>query len=552
MNLRVGLAVIGAVDIQGMMEAYGTVTLPAESLLAPADVAATAGDGEVSLSWTPVDGATGYKVFQSAASDSYGGKIATVTDAVYRVTGLTNGTTYYFAVKAYDTVSESVYSNQIGATPVAVPPPSGNGGSGGNTVEDTGVDVLVNGKAEKAGTMEMTQRDGQTVATVAIDPAKLADKLAAEGQHAVVTIPVNVESDVVIGELNGEMVKNMEDSQAVLEIKTEKATYTLPAQQINIDAISGQIGRSVDLQDIKVQIEIAASTDATVQIVENAAAEGSFAIVVPPLDFKVSAVYGDTVVDVDRFNAYVERTIAIPEGVDPNKITTGVVVDPDGTARHVPTKVVLIDGKYYAKINSLTNSTYSVVWHPLEFSDVADHWAKEAVNDMGSRMVVKGVGDGLYDPDEDVTRAEFAAIVVRGLGLKPVQEAAPFPDVSAADWYGSAVATAYSYHLISGFEDGTFRPDDNVTREEAMVIVAKAMEITGLKGQFPVQPADETLQRFTDAADISGWALDSIVNSVQAGVVSGRNDARLAPKGNMTRAEVAMIVQKLLQKADLI
>src|SRR5690606_12973835 len=112
---------------------------------------------------------------------------------------------------------------------------------------------------------------------------KLEDKLAEEGQGAVVTIPVNINSDVVVSELNGQMVKNMEDKQAVLEIKTDKATYTLPAQQINISDISDQVGKSVALQDIKIQIEIAVPTADTIKIVENAAEKGTFTIVAPPI-----------------------------------------------------------------------------------------------------------------------------------------------------------------------------------------------------------------------------------------------------------------------------
>jgi len=531
------------------------------NLLAPTNITATPGDGTVLVKWTAVEGATQYRLYQSTNSDEYGNRIATVTDAVYQVTGLTNGTTYYFSLKSVNdiTVQESVYSAKVSATPSAVtPPPTDNGGGGGGgggtpaAADDSGVDVLVNGKAERAGTLTKSQRNGQTVSTIIVDPEKLAAKLAAEGQHAVVTIPISTQSDVVIGELNGEMVKSMEGKQAVLEIRTDKATYTLPAEQINIDAISAQIGKSVALQDIKVQIEIAISPVDTVKVVENAADKGSFTIVLPPMDFKVTAVYGDTTVEVATFNVYVERMIAIPEGVDANRITTGIVVEPDGTSRHVPTKVVMIDGNYYAVINSLANSTYSVVWHPLEFTDVANHWAKDAVNNMGSRMVVSGIGNGLYNPDEAITRAEFAAIIARGLGLKPVQDTAPFLDVSAGDWYGDAVATAYSYDLISGFEDGAFRPNDKITREQAMIIIAKAMMITGLKDKLPVQSADEVLQRFTDWTDASGWALSSIASNIQAGVISGRDSAALAPRAYITRAEVAAMIQNLLQKSDLI
>jgi hypothetical protein len=559
------LETVGVIG-QGSLSNHVEVTDVALNLLAPTNVTATPGDGTVLVKWTAVDHATGYWVYQSTDSGQYGNRVATVTDAVYQVTGLTNGTTYYYSLKSVNDVmvQESVYSAMVSATPNAViTPPTDNGGndnndnSGGSSgsapeIDDSGVDVLVNGKVEKAGTLTKSQRSGQTLSTIVVDPEKLAAKLAEEGQHAVVTIPVNTQSDVVVSELNGEMVKSMEGKQAVLEIRTDKATYTLPAEQINIDAISAQIGQSVALQDIKVRIEIATSPADTVRVVENAADKGSFTIVLPPMDFKVTAVYGDTTVDVATFNAYVERMIAIPEGVDPNRITTGVVVEPDGASRHVPTKVVLIDGKYYAVINSLTNSTYSVVWHPLEFTDVANHWAKDAVNNMGSRMVVSGVGDGLYNPNEDITRAEFAEIIVRGLGLKPIQETVSFPDVSASAWYSSAVATAHSYKLISGFEDGTFRPGDKITREQAMMVIAKAMEITGLKGKLPVKSVDEVLQQFTDRADASNWALGSILHNIQAGVVTGRSSTVLAPRANITRAEVAAIVQNLLLKSDLI
>ncbi|WCN39674.1 cadherin-like beta sandwich domain-containing protein [Aneurinibacillus uraniidurans] len=439
---------------------------------------------------------------------------------------------------------------------------AGSGGGGGRSstpalpstpsVPNTGVEVLVNGEVENAGTATTTKVNGQTVTTITVDAKKIEEKLAAEGQHAVITIPVNDKSDVVVGEMTGQMVKNMEQKQAVVEIKTNNATYTLPAQQINIDAISDQIGKTVALQDIKIHIEIAKPTAGTVKVVENSAAKGEFMIVAPPLNFTVKGTYGDKTIDVSKFNAYVERTIALPEGIDPNKVTTGVVVDPDGTVRHVPTKIVVINGKYFAKVNSLTNSTYSVVWHLLEFKDVEHHWAKQAVNDMGSRMVISGTGNDLFHPDQDITRAEFAAIIVRGLGLKLENGPNPFADVKAVDWYSSSVQTAYKYNLISGFEDGTFHPMDRITREQATVIIAKAMKTTGLHAKLQAKEAEELLQPFTDAKKASEWAKSSLADCLQAGLVSGRNGKQLAPKEYITRAEVAAIVQRLLQKSEFI
>ncbi|QGQ97859.1 S-layer homology domain-containing protein [Paenibacillus psychroresistens] len=218
----------------------------------------------------------------------------------------------------------------------------------------------------------------------------------------------------------------------------------------------------------------------------------------------------------------------------------------------MPTKVVVIDSKYYAKVNSLTNSTYSIVWHPIVFEDVAQHWAKDAVNDMGSRMVIEGTGEGKFNPDQGMTRAEFAASIVRGLGLKPENGGTPFSDVKVTDWYSSAINVAYAYDLINGFEDGAFRPNDQITREQAMVIINKAMTITNLYAGLPDQSNDVILRPYMDATEASVWALSSIAKSVQSGIVSGRSSTQLAPKANISRAEVAALVKRLLQKSELI
>ncbi|WP_455749705.1 S-layer homology domain-containing protein [Paenibacillus chitinolyticus] len=534
---------------------------PATVPAAPTNVSAVAGNGEATVTFTaPTDNGgkpiTGYEVTASS-----GKVVVTGVASPIVITGLTNGTSYTFTVKAINGVGKSVPS----ADSNAIIPQTSTSGSrdpidtpsvpSTPTIPEktnTDADILVNGKVENAGTVTRTERNGQTVTTVFVDQKKLEDKFAAEGQNAVVAILVNNKSDVAVGSLNGQMVKNMEDKQAVLEIKTDRATYTIPAQQININAISEQVGKSVALQDIQVQIEISEPAADMVKVIENAAAKGTFTLVAPPLNFTVKGTYGDKTIEVSKFNAYVKRTIAVPDGVDPGKITTGIVVETDGTVRHVPTKIVVIGGKYYAQINSLTNSTYSLVWHPLEFGDVANHWAKQAVGDMGSRMVIDGTGNGMFSPDRDITRAEFAAIMVRGLGLKAENGATPFSDVKSTDWYSSVVNTAYAYQLISGFEDGSFRPMDKITREQAMVVLSKAMAITRLKDDLSVQSADAILRPYGDTAAVSAWALGSVADSVQAGIVSGRSGNELAPKDYITRAEIATIIRGLLQKSGLI
>ncbi|WP_083675897.1 S-layer homology domain-containing protein [Paenibacillus borealis] len=522
--------------------------------------------GIADLSVTAIaDGTLSYQWYSNAANSTTGGTPLTgETSAAFTAPTSAVGTTYYYVVVTNTDNSKtgektaSVTSSTAKVT-VVEPAPSTSAPTEtapsvptATSAPNTGVDVLVNGVAERAGIAVTSQIGDLKVITVTIDQKKLEDKLAAEGRGATVIVPVNAEANIVIGELNGQMIKNMENQQAKLVIQTKNASYTLPAIQINIDAVSQLIGSEVSLQDIKVQVKIATPAAEMAKLVQSESEKGAFELVAPPIDFTVTATYGGETVDVAKFNAYVERTIAIPEGVDPNRVTTAVVIDPDGTVRHVPTQVILNGGTYYAKINSLTNSTYSVIWHPISYKDVEHHWAKEAVNDMGSRMIINGIGNGDFDPDQDITRAEFAAIIVRGLGLKTDNSTIPFSDVKSADWYSSFISTAHSYNLINGFEDGTFRPLEKITREQAMVILAKAIKITGLKSNLQTNNGEELLSSFVDSSHVSAWAATSITDILQAGIVLGRSDHQLVPEAPISRAEVAVTVKRLLQKSGLI
>ncbi|MNO24362.1 Endo-1,4-beta-xylanase A precursor [compost metagenome] len=433
--------------------------------------------------------------------------------------------------------------------------PGNTNGNTGGTTSGTGVIteviVLVNGKQENAGTATTITSGTVKTTTIVVDPSKLQAKLDMEGNGAVITIPVTQDSNIFVGELNGQMIKNMENVSSTLVLQTNNASYILPAKEINIGAMAQQFGTGVKLEDIKLKITIGETSTTMSQVITGAASRGGFTLIAPALDFTITGTYGNSTVEISRFNAYVKRTVALPDGIDPNRITTGIVVDPDGTVRHVPTKIILKDGKYYAELNSLTNSSYSVVWHPLTFADVENHWAKDAVNDMGSRMVINGVNETTFNPNSDITRAEFAAIIVRGLGLKLGEGKTAFADVPAVAWYAGAVETASEYGLITGFEDGTFRPDAKITREQAMNIIAKAMKPTGLADRTGAADAESILASFIDAGSVGNWAKDSLALAVKAGLISGRSGNKLEAKSNVTRAEVAVLIQRLLQKSDL-
>ena len=142
---------------------------------------------------------------------------------------------------------------------------------------------------------------------------------------------------------------------------------------------------------------------------------------------------------------------------------------------------------------------------------------------MGSRMVVTGAGNNNFDPDRDITRAEFAAIIVRALGLEVGTDENKFNDVKSTDWYCGYIETTSSCGIITGYGNGTFGPNDKLTREQAMAMTARAMEITGLDSALTDSEIGTLLAGYTDSAAASGYARESIAACLKTGVVSGKS-----------------------------
>jgi len=429
---------------------------------------------------------------------------------------------------------------------------SSSGGTSGEAEQPTELPVIVDGKPQhQMATGSTVTENGQDSLTATLDAAQLSAQLAQEGDKPVVVVPIAANVGRVDAVLTGDAVKAMENKQATLEIQTLKGSYKLPMAEVAIDQVSNRLGANVKLADIVVHVGIAQSDAAAAQLLDTAADQGEFTVVLPPVDFTISASFNGKTVSVDQFSSYVQREIPLPEDAVPDQITTAIALNADGTTRHVPTYLISRDGSYYAIVNSLTNSTYALIWHPMTFADVEGHWSQDAVNDMASRLIVNGVDATHYQPDAAITRAEFAAIVVRALGLAANGQAAVFRDVKSDDWYAGAAAKAQEYGLIEGYADGTFRPGQRITREEATVMMARAMQLTGLNTSLDNAAMDDLLAAFEDGAEVSAWAKPAVAAAVERGVIAGSGN-KLLPSLPITRAETAAIVQRMLIEAKLI
>jgi hypothetical protein len=195
----------------------------------------------------------------------------------------------------------------------------------------------------------------------------------------------------------------------------------------------------------------------------------------------------------------------------------------------------------------VSSGSYAVMAYANRFSDIAGHWAEADIGWMGRRLLVNGAAPDAFKPDLPVTRAEFAAMLVRALGLRSVSNSSiyRFEDVGAGAWYYASVGAAAEAGLIDGVASDRFEPDALITREQMAVMIWRAYEYIDAAKRKDAKP--QQLERFADRAGISGWAAGAVALAAEAGFIQGTDSAVFDPQGRATRAQAATIMKRLLQ-----
>ena len=174
---------------------------------------------------------------------------------------------------------------------------------------------------------------------------------------------------------------------------------------------------------------------------------------------------------------------------------------------------------------------------PYPYLDVSeDSWYDQGVLAATKQGIMTGTGAGRFTPYGTMTRAMFATVLYRMAGQPPVTGENPFTDVAVGTWYTDAVIWAADENILEGYGRGAFGTNDPVTREQMVTLFWR------WSGKPDAQNAD--LSAFHDTDKISDWAKDAFAWAVSAGVISGKGNGLLDPKGTTTRAEVAQIIMR--------
>ncbi|MFC5529655.1 S-layer homology domain-containing protein [Cohnella yongneupensis] len=394
----------------------------------------------------------------------------------------------------------------------------------------------------------------ETVATV--DSNKLKDAFDSLQSSAVEVKSVTVEVDSDGGNVKVnlpssafvDVAKDM--PEAIVIVKTDFGDYQVPVKALGLQALALELG--VKVEEMTLSIEIDRVTGAAADQISTQASNNGLTLLSSTLDYRITANAKGKTVEVDGFgNTYVARSIILPGSIDPTK-ATAVVYDPvTGTFSFVPATFASSNGNTEVVIKRNGNSIYTVVSGSKSFADLNGHWARPDIELLASKRIIQGVTADSFEPNQSITRAEFVALLVRSLGLSSPSKPTTFSDVAQGDWYADAIGQAVDADIVKGYSDGTFRPNERITREQMAVLLSGALKYVNKSVQVG-DTQEAILGKYADNGSIGAWAKHSLAELLAAQIMKGTSATTIDPAAHATRAEAAVLIKRFMQYVQFI
>ncbi len=317
-----------------------------------------------------------------------------------------------------------------------------------------------------------------------------------------------------------------------VKVTTPTAAYNLPVELTTTKAVTSVLGLDpAKVSNVTVDVSISAPSVQTTATITNANPN----LVGKPVEFKVTAnVTGTdnktTSTEIHSFSNYVSREIVVPTGVDASTLTGGTFSN-NGEFTALPSTVVTVGSKTVIRIFSTTNSVYGLVQNKEVVSSAKGSWSEKAVNSLLTKQVISSS----FDINKATTRAEFAEMIVKALGIKAdTSKVVRYSDVASNEYV--YIATALG--IVSGKGDGVFAPNATITRAEMGMMILNANKYLGLT-------KTTELKTPTDIIALPNWA-SPVLKLMEYGIFKGYSDGSLKPNANITNAESAQVLYNAL------
>ncbi len=367
-----------------------------------------------------------------------------------------------------------------------------------------------------------------------------------------VTVISTANADEVRVQIPATVLQKAKEKGMPLGIDTLIGKYTLPLDTINLEEAAARLG--VKLEELTLSIVISRASEEDRNDLMGQLQPGQ-QMLADPIQFTVEVTApGGGKIEYSYFGgAYVERDLVLNKAANPRQAVGVVWNEAGGKFLPLPTLFETLDGKEYAAIFSRSNSLYTVLQSSKTFADIQNSWAKNDIELLSSKMLVNGKSANSFEPNCSITRAEFATLLVRALGLEEgVLQEGQFKDVDVNAWYAGAVATAVAENIITGYDGQLFKPTNNITREEIAVMIVRAARVAGIENNLSDAEQETYLARFGDQQSISPWAEKNVALAAKAGIINGMSNGDFSPRTNADRAQSAVMLKRFLEYINFI
>lgn len=280
--------------------------------------------------------------------------------------------------------------------------------------------------------------------------------------------------------------------------------------------------------------------------------------------FKEASVIGNKALNLEINAVTPEGKRASPQAVFTKKITVTFSLDGVDLSRVDKSKLSVyrqkqdgswefVGGRLSPDEKSFSFETdhlslYALLEFKNKFKDIKDHWARETIELMAMRLIARGISEDSFAPDQKLSRAQFAAFLVRALDVEEeTPQVRTFSDVPPDHWGYRAIEAAFREGLVAGTGAGRFEPERAIKREEMAAILAAVLKRNGIATTLTDTERDEVLKGYGDSDRISEWAKEGLAVCVSKGIIKGRAEAALVPLGSATRAEAVVVLENLLR-----
>jgi subtilisin family serine protease len=388
-------------------------------------------------------------------------------------------------------------------------------------------------KAEGESKVSVSYTQSGATVTVALPDDKVTEfieKSAAGGGDKVATIDVSAAANAVSAELPKAALTKLAEAKLAVEIKLAQGCVKLDSAAA--ESLTKQAGGN------SISVRLGAVETSSLDEGPRAAAEGAAAV----YDISVSSG-GKSVTRFDGALVTVALPYALKDGERPGGVVVRHI-DASGDTQNMDTSYDEQTKTAVFKTNHLSLYAVAydpaLAWEN-PFTDVpADSWFIEYVKYVHANGIMTGISDARFGPDERMTRAMLVTILYRLHGGPVVRENAAFDDVDDTAWYGEAVNWAAQSGIVNGVAKGRFEPDGNVTREQFAAILLRYAAFTDADPQGnPAVRLD-----FKDADKISDWAVEGAMYCYRKGILTGKPGGLFDAQGTAARAEVAAMLYR--------